>query len=320
MKKAVLLVNLGTPKAPTYRALRVYLKQFLSDKRVINKNRILWLSLLNLALLQIIPQRSAKNYAKIWNKIDNESPLLTYTKQQVKAMQKKLGDDYAVDFAFTYDAGVPENSIANKIAKYKNCDEIIVLSLYPQYSTTTTASIEDQLEKINNTNIKLIKSYYNHKLYIDALESSINLVAKHVKDVVVSFHGLPVEYVENGDPYQSHCQATFKELQKRFKDKNLHLTFQSKFGPAEWLKPATDQYIIDLAKNGTKEIAVITPGFAVDCIETLEEISMEAKELFIEHGGERFTYIPCLNDSKNAIDIYSQLVKDIENTKDDKIK
>lgn len=307
MRKAILLVNLGTPTSPTYFALRKYLKQFLSDRRVVNKNRIFWLSLLNIVLLQIIPQRSAKNYAKIWNKIRNESPLLSFTKQQVQALQNKLGDDYIVDFAFTYDAGVKENSIANKLNKYKLYDDITVLPLYPQYSTATTASIEDQVNAANPHNVKLINNYHDETLYIKALANSLQNVK--YKDIVVSFHGLPVEYIKQGDPYQAHCEKTFELLKAEFKDKNFYLTYQSKFGKDEWLSPATDATVIKLAEQGLKDLAIITPGFAVDCIETLEEVAMGIKDDFIEHGGNNFEYIPCLNDSDDAIALFKKIVK-----------
>lgn len=303
MKNVVILVNLGTPTAPTYWPLRKYLKQFLSDKRVVNKNRIFWLTLLNVVLLQIIPQKSAKNYAKIWNKVTGESPLLTFTKQQVVKLQEKLGNNTIVDFAFTYDAGVIENSIAYKLEKYKDCN-ITVLSLYPQYSTATTASIEDQ---IGNADVKFISSYYNSELYIKALENSLKKVK--AKDVLVSFHGLPVEYIKNGDPYQKQCEKTFELLQAKYPDKVLHLAYQSKFGNDEWLTPATDATVVKLAKNEVKDLAIITPGFAVDCIETLEEIAIGIKEEFLLAGGESFEYISCLNATENAIELYSDIIK-----------
>lgn len=303
MKKAILLVNLGTPTAPTYFALRKYLKQFLSDRRVVNKNRIFWLTLLNVILLQIIPQRSAKNYAKIWNKIKNESPLLTYTKQQVEALQKKLGSNYIVDFAFTYDAGVKENSIAFKLNKYKDC-ALTVLPLYPQYSTATTASIEDQ---IGQADVTFINNYHDETLYIKALESSLKDVT--AKDIVVSFHGLPVEYIKKGDPYKEQCEKTFELLKAKFKNKNFHLAYQSKFGRDEWLRPATDATVINLAENGVKSLAVITPGFAVDCIETLEEIAMGIKSDFLASGGDEFKYVSCLNANTDAILMYEEIIK-----------
>tara|TARA_Y100001960_G_scaffold315213_1_gene380394 strand:+ start:465 stop:1430 length:966 start_codon:yes stop_codon:yes gene_type:complete len=321
MKKALLLVNLGTPIAPDYKNLRVYLKQFLSDKRVVNKCSYYWLPLLNLVLLQIIPQKSAKNYAKIWNKQQNESPLLTFTKSQVEKLRKALADDFFVDYAFTYDAGRADRSIEYKIKELTNngYDNITVLPLYPQYSVSTTASIFEQvadcfkkLEYIPS--IKIVDSYYQNDLYTKALANSVeNSITDKTTDLVCSFHGVPVKYIEKGDVYQSHCEQTFENLKNELADRgmkvNLHLAYQSQFGRDEWLGPKTGFTIEKLAEEGQENIAVITPGFAVDCIETLEEIAMEAKEEFIQAGGKEFIFIDCLNDSDDAINLFKDIVK-----------
>lgn len=320
MKKAVLLVNLGTPKSPTYKDLRFYLNQFLSDKRVVNKPRCLWLPLLKLVLLQVIPQRSAKNYAKIWNYELNESPLLTYTKQQAIKLQESIKNEYFVDYAFTYDAGRSDRSILSKMQELTNngYNEITVLPLYPQYSVSTTASIFEQvgdsfkhLEYIPS--VKIIDSYFKNKLYVNGLVNSIKKsITDKTTDLVCSFHGIPVSYVAKGDPYESHCQQTFELLKKELIANNLnlklHLTYQSQFGRDEWLGPKTDYSINKLAENGIENIAVITPGFSVDCIETLEEIGIEAKEEFIENGGKEFIFIDCLNDSDDAINLYNNII------------
>lgn len=321
MKKALLLVNLGTPIAPDYKNLRVYLKQFLSDKRVVNKCPYYWLPLLNLVLLQVIPQKSAKNYAKIWNKQQNESPLLTFTKSQVEKLQKALDDEFFVDYAFTYDAGRADRSIEYKIKELTNkgYDNITVLPLYPQYSVSTTASIFEQvadcfkkLEYIPS--IKIVDSYYQNELYTKALANSVEKsITDKTTELVCSFHGVPVKYIEKGDVYQSHCEKTFENLKNELSARglklNLHLAYQSQFGRDEWLGPKTDFTIEKLAEEGKENIAVITPGFAVDCIETLEEIAMEAKEEFIQAGGKEFIFIDCLNDSEDAINLFKDIVK-----------
>ncbi|HAG53465.1 MAG TPA: ferrochelatase [Alphaproteobacteria bacterium] len=322
--KAVLLVNLGTPVKPEYKYLRKYLKQFLSDHNVVNKNRVFWLSLLNLVLLQVIPQKSAKNYAKIWNYESDESPLLTFTKQQQEKLQELLGETYLVDFAFTYDAGIEKNSIAYKIKELikSPVDELIVLPLYPQYSVATTASIFQQVGEACDIykpwyDVKVVDSYFDNEKYIQALaDSALENLDENTKDIVCSFHGVPVEYIKKGDFYESNCKETFRLLSKKVKEKcldiNLYLTYQSKFGRDEWLAPATEETINNLAKNGIENIAVITPGFSVDCIETLEEINMQAKSEFIENGGKKFKYIECLNATPNAIELYADIVKKYE--------
>jgi len=322
--KAVLLVNLGTPVKPEYKYLRKYLKQFLSDRNVVNKNRVFWLSLLNLVLLQIIPQKSAINYAKIWNYELDESPLLTYTKQQKENLQETLGDDYLVDFAFTYDAGIYDNSIASKVEMLRKypIDELIVLSLYPQYSVATTASIFQQVGEACDKfkpwyDVTVIDSYFDNGKYIQALADSVlENIEEDVKDVVCSFHGVPVEYIQKGDFYEANCKETFRLLSKKVKeqclDLNLHLSYQSKFGRDEWLTPATNETISNLAQSGVKSVAVITPGFSVDCIETLEEIAMQAKGDFLENGGKNFKFIDCLNAKPPAIELYTDIIKEHE--------
>ena len=321
MKKAVLLVNLGTPVSPTYKDLRTYLNQFLSDRRVVNKCPYFWKPLLKGLLLQIIPQRSAKNYAKIWNTELNESPLLTYTKSQVEKLQAKLSDQYFVDYAFTYDAGRKDRSIKAKMQELtaNGYNDITVLPLYPQYSVSTTASIFEQVGDSFKSlqyipTVKIIDSYFKNELYINSLVNSVkNTITDKTTDLVCSFHGVPVSYIEKGDVYEAHCQYTFEQLKAQLVKQgiklNLHLAYQSQFGRDEWLGPKTDATINKLAEEGIKNIAVMTPGFAVDCIETLEEIAMEAKQEFIEHGGEEFIFIDCLNASDDAIALFEDIIK-----------
>tara|TARA_R110000868_G_scaffold218576_2_gene469142 strand:- start:71194 stop:72222 length:1029 start_codon:yes stop_codon:yes gene_type:complete len=322
----VLLINLGTPSALDYFSLRRYLKEFLSDPRVVEGNRLKWWLVLNVILLSFIPFRSAKNYKKIWNKEKNESPLLTTTRAQAEKLQQLYKDkNIAVDFAMRY--GTP--SIEEKIdaLKAKGCKKIILFPLYPQYSAVTTASVcdaaFDALKKRRwMPTIKTVAPYYKDDAYIKALCTSIK---QHMKDkgkkinnttLLCSYHGIPQKYWENGDPYPCHCFGTTKRIQKELKidDDKILTVFQSRFGREEWVKPYLDATLKELPDKDVKDIVIISPAFASDCVETLEELSMESQETFIEAGGESFSVVPCLNDSKEGMEMLKSIVdKELKN-------
>ncbi|MBI1363270.1 MAG: ferrochelatase [Proteobacteria bacterium] len=317
-KTGVLLVNLGTPSATDYLSMRRYLKEFLSDRRVVEMSPLFWRTLLNGILLQIIPQKSARNYRKIWNTKQNESPLLTLTRAQATALQAELGRDFVVDFAMRYGNPAIEGTLDS--LKERGCDRIVVLPLYPQYSSVTTGSVYDALfdglKKARHIPyLHLVRNYHDHPLYIDALAQSVATATRdlpHQPDMVLlSYHGIPVSYFKSGDPYPCHCWKTSRLLREKmgWAADAVRTTFQSKFGKAEWLTPATDATLAALPAEGYKNVLVLTPGFAADCVETLEEINQAGRETFIHAGGETFTFVPCLNDTPSAIALYAALVK-----------
>jgi ferrochelatase len=314
----VLLVNLGTPDATDYWSMRRYLKEFLSDRRVIEENRLKWWLVLNLIILSVRPARKGRDYDKIWNKERNESMLRTIT----RAQSDKLGDTLKgdsrilVDWAMRY--GNP--SIAARLAAMQQagCDRILVVPLYPQYAAATSATVCDKafeaLERMRwQPALRVAPAYFDQPVYIDAVATSLEQgVAKlpfKPDKVIASFHGMPEEYLRKGDPYYCQCAATARLLRGRLKydESQLMLTFQSRFGPAEWLKPYTDATVKALAEQGVKNLAVITPGFSADCLETLEEIAMENAQIFRAAGGENFAAIPCLNDS----DLGMAVIRDV---------
>ena len=316
-KTGVLIINLGTPKSYKWLDIRKYLKEFLSDKRVIETNRVLWFFVLNLIILNFRPHKTAKNYKKIWLKNENISPLKFYTELQKKKLQKKFRQkNILVDYAMRY--GSP--SINEKIQdlKSKGCEDIIILPLYPQYAAPTTASVCDEvfrtLIKMRwQPNIKIVPHYDSHPYYIKALSISIKDTLKKLNYkpdlIVASYHGIPQKYFSNGDPYHCYCHKTTRLLKEKMKISIPFLTtFQSRFGPQKWLEPYTDQTLKSLPSKGIKKILIICPGFASDCIETLEEIKIEAKEIFLENGGFRFEYVPCLNDNNSHINLMYNLV------------
>ena len=311
-KIGVLIVNLGTPDATTYWPMRRYLKEFLSDRRVIEVNPVKWWFILNGPVLTKRPFSSGEAYRAIWNEDRDESPLRTITRQQAE----KLDDAFhaegriMVDWAMRY--GTP--SIASRLGglKERGCERILLVPLYPQYSAATTATVCDKAFDALKTmrwqpTLRVAPPYYDEPGYIGALahsmRNSIAGLAFEPEIVIASFHGLPVEYFQKGDPYHCHCHKTARLLREAlgWGEEKLMLTFQSRFGKAEWLQPYTDKTIERLASEGVKKLAVITPGFAADCVETLEEIAMQAREGFIEHGGERFAALPCLNDSAEGM-------------------
>jgi ferrochelatase len=305
-KTGLLLVNLGTPESPDKKGLRPYLKQFLSDRRVIEAPPAIWQPILRGIILNTRPKKSAEAYAKIWRQESNESPLRYYTRVQSEKLQTQLGDGVMVDWAMRY--GKPSIEDRLKVMKDAGCERIAIIALYPQYSASTSASVYDDvfraLLKLRwQPAIRTAAPWHDHPAYIDALAQS---VTTHIDGldfdpevIIASFHGLPQSYFEKGDPYHCHCAKTARLLREKLgmdADK-LRLTFQSRFGPTKWLEPYTDKTVIELAEQGVKKVAVVTPGFISDCVETLEEIGIALHEDFAAAGGTHFSTVPCLNDS-----------------------
>jgi ferrochelatase len=319
----VLLLNLGTPDATDYWSMRRYLKEFLSDKRVIDVNPLIWKPLLNLVILTTRPSRSGKAYDAIWNRERDESPLRTITREQCARLAEALGralpgHDLLIDWAMRY--GKPSTAAVIRRMVEAGCTRLLLFALYPQYAAATTATAYDQafralLEERWQPAVRTAQPYFEHPLYIEALARSIeeHLAALPWRpDVVLaSFHGLPKRYLMLGDPYHCHCAKTTRLLRERlgWEDGRLRMTFQSRFGREEWLRPYTDETVLELAQSGVKNLAIITPGFAADCVETLEEIAIGVRESFLEHGGANFTHVPCLNASHDHIALLTELVR-----------
>ena len=315
----VLLVNLGTPDTADTRGVRVYLKEFLSDPRVIENQGLLWKLALNGIILRTRPARKARDYRKIWNTERDESPLKTITRAQSEKLAAAISDHdhVVVDWAMRY--GNP--SIASRIDALmaQGCGRLLVVPLYPQYSAATSATVCDEVFRVlgkmrAQPTLRLTPPYYDDPDYIEALAASINAHLSSLpfqpEIIVASFHGMPQKYVDKGDPYYAQCVATTDALRKRMglDASKLILTFQSRFGFDAWLQPYTDQTMERLAKEGVRRIAVVMPGFSADCLETLEEIAQENAEIFKHNGGEQFAAIPCLNDSDPGMDVIRQLV------------
>ncbi|AXS41877.1 ferrochelatase [Breoghania sp. L-A4] len=319
-KIGVLLVNLGTPDGTSYWPMRRYLREFLSDRRVIELSRWLWLPILYGIVLVFRPKKSGRAYAEIWNNELDESPLRTITRSQSDALAAAFAADdrVIVDWAMRY--GQP--SIEEKLLGLKDagCERILVFPLYPQYSASTTATVNDKtfeaLMKLRwQPALRTVPPYHDDPVYIDALAESIETAVAGLdfepEQILASFHGVPQSYFAKGDPYHCHCQKTTRLLRERlgWDTDRLKITFQSRFGPEEWLQPYTDKTVEALAKQGVKRIAVINPGFVADCLETLEEIAGEAAEIFEHNGGEKFAHIPCLNDSAGGIKVLETVVR-----------
>ena len=318
-KVAIILVNLGTPDGTDYWSMRKYLKQFLMDKRVVDLFRPIWWLILNGPILTFRPSKSGKAYKKIWDEQNHGSPLRKFTINQTNKLKDSFQDNknLIIDYAMRY--GNPSiEKVLNKIVE-KGCSKLLLVPLYPQYAASTTATVKDEvfkwmLKQRWQPDIRTIAPWFDDKNYINALADTVNsnLKNKNTLDkLIVSFHGIPQRYFKAGDPYHCHCIKTARLLKEELKwpDDKILVTFQSRFGPEPWLQPYTDKTIIELAKSGKKRIAVIAPGFISDCLETLEELNVEARELFIEHGGESFQYIPCLNDNKFSIKFLNNLIK-----------
>jgi protoporphyrin/coproporphyrin ferrochelatase len=315
----ILLVNLGTPDAAEPAAVRRYLKEFLTDPRVIEKNSLFWKMLLNGIILPLRSRRKAHDYQKIWNRERNESPLKTITRAQAEKLAgilAPLGKHVVVDWAMRY----ADPSIASRLEALvaRGCDRILVMPLYPQYAAPTTATAADEVFRFlmklrRQPALRIMPAYYDDPAYIEALASSLKAELRalaFVPDVIVaSYHGMPLEYVRKGDPYQSQCEMTTQLLrgQLRLDDAKLMLTYQSRFGRARWLQPYTIQTVKALAKKGVKNLVVITPGFSADCLETLEEIAVENARVFKRYGGENFAAIPCLNDGEAGMQMIRHL-------------
>jgi ferrochelatase len=314
----ILLVNLGTPEATDYWSMRRYLKEFLSDRRVIEENRIKWWLILNLVILTIRPGRKGRDYAKIWNKERNESVLKTITRAQAEKLAQMLPDRMLrIDWAMRY--GHPSISSRLEAMRADGCDRILVVPLYPQYAAATTATVCDKtFETLARMRwqpaLRVAPAWFDQPVYIDAVARSLQQALEKLTfkpDVILaSFHGMPEEYLHKGDPYYCQCHKTARLLRQRLglDEDKFRLTFQSRFGFAEWLKPYTDATVKALAEKGVTNLAVITPGFAADCLETLEEIAMENAEIFHHAGGENFAAIPCLNDSEDGMAVIRDVV------------
>ncbi|MCW4116213.1 ferrochelatase [Aurantimonas sp. MSK8Z-1] len=319
-KIGVLLVNLGTPDGTDYKPMRRYLAEFLSDKRVIEWPRAVWFPILYGIVLNTRPKKSGHAYATIWNKERNESPLRTFTRAQGEKLAERLmaHPEIAVDWGMRY--GQP--SVAEKVDALiaRGCERILCFPLYPQYSASTTATVNDVffkhlMGKRWMPAARTVPAYHDEPVYIDALarsiETHLSTLDFEPEKVIASYHGIPQSYFRKGDPYHCHCQKTSRLLNERlgWPEGRLMTTFQSRFGPEEWLQPYTDKTVQALAEGGTKRIAVFNPGFVSDCLETLEEIAVGVGEIFREHGGENFTHIPCLNDSEPGMAVIETLVR-----------
>ncbi len=319
-RTAVLIVNLGTPEATDFWSIRRYLKEFLSDRRVVEMPRIIWWPLLNGIILTLRPKKSGHAYEQIWNRELNESPLKTITRAQAEGLAQKFAElhpQLIIEWAMRY--GKP--SIDERITALaeQGVDRIILMPLYPQYSATTSATVVDEtarsLMKMRaQPAMRTVPPFPDNPAYIRALgvsiEKQLAAMPARPQHLLLSFHGLPQSYVDNGDPYQKHCMASADVLRKflNWPEKYFYIAFQSRVGRAEWLRPYTDETIISLAQAGVKNLAVATPGFVADCVETLEEIAIMGAETFREHGGENLTCLACLNASEEGIAMLQAII------------
>jgi protoporphyrin/coproporphyrin ferrochelatase len=315
-----LIVNLGTPEGTDYWSIRRYLSEFLSDRRVIETPRVLWAPILQVILLRR-PHAKGHDYDAIWNKQLNEGPLKTITRSQSEKLGLKLRDldkDVIVDWAMRY--GAPPIGERIKALQAQGCDRILVVPLYPQYCAASSATVGDKaFEALKSMRwqpaIRVAAPYYDEPVYIDALARSVRASLAELdfepEVVLASYHGIPQAYADKGDPYFHHCAETTRLLREALGmgEERLKMTFQSRFGRGEWLKPYTAETVRELGSRGVKRLAVVTPGFAADCLETLEEIGVENARYFRESGGERFAAIPCLNDSPYGMAVIEAVVR-----------
>lgn len=320
-KIGVLLVNLGTPDLPSPESVRCYLAEFLSDPRVIELHPLLWKPILYGFILPARCKRVAEAYAKIWRKDPEDSPLRYFTRRQAELLDRKLtdgGHPIRVDWAMRY--GKPSIPETLNTMRDQGCRRILVAPLYPQYSATTTATVIDKVfEALGSLRfqpaLRTLPPYYDDPHYINALvrslEKAFTRLSSRPEVIIASFHGLPRNYVEAGDPYFCHCAKTTRLLRERLgiDENGLRMAFQSRFGPKEWLRPYTDEMLADLAQSGVRRIAVLAPGFAADCLETLEEIGIRYRELFLARGGLEFHFIPCLNESEEGSSMLGALIE-----------
>ena len=316
-KTGVLIINLGTPDSTSWLDIRKYLKEFLSDRRVIEVNPIIWQFILNVFILTFRPSKTAKAYKEIWMKDKNISPLLHYTQKQAEKLTSTMSaKNLIIDYAMRY--GNP--SIRSKIATLHEmgCENLIIIPLYPQYAAATTATVCDEvyrtLMKMRwQPSLKIVPHYESDPLYIDALVNSLNKKIKEINwkpDLILaSYHGIPQKYFDKGDPYHCYCHKTTRLISEKFTSIEIKTTFQSRFGPEKWLQPYTDKTLENLPKEGKKNVLAICPGFSSDCVETLEEIQIQGKESFLESGGENFDMVPCLNDNDDHIILLKSLIQ-----------
>ncbi|MEQ1768347.1 MAG: ferrochelatase [Devosia sp.] len=317
-KVGVLLLNLGTPDATDYWSVRRYLSEFLSDRRVVELNPLIWQPILQGAILSFRPQKSGANYARIWDKAENDSPLRVITRRQAQALQARLGPSVLVDFAMRY--GKP--STADRLAAMREagCSRILLAPLYPQYSATTTATANDKaFEAMSGMRwqpaVRTLPPYFDTPEYIAALAQSLSdglMKLDFTPDMILtSYHGMPVTYLERGDPYHCQCLKTTRLLTEHlgWPTSKIKVTFQSRFGRAKWLEPATDATLEALPGQGITRVAVVAPAFSTDCIETLEEIAITGREQFEHAGGQKFAYLPCLNDSEGGMVMLESVVR-----------
>ncbi|MCB1377619.1 MAG: ferrochelatase [Alphaproteobacteria bacterium] len=319
-KVGVLLINLGTPEATSYWPMRRYLKEFLSDRRVIEVNRVLWWLILNGIILTTRPKKSGHAYEQIWNRDLNESPLKTITRGQAEKLAARVSDlpNVVVDWGMRY--GLPATGDRIKALKEQGCDRILLFPLYPQYSATTTATALDKaydaLKEMRwQPAIRTVPPYFDQPAHIEALAQSLD---RHLKSlpwtpdlILASFHGLPKDYFMAGDPYHCHCMKTARLLAERMglPREKLQVVFQSRFGKAEWLQPYAQQTVEGLPARGVKNLVMVMPGFAADCVETLEEVAIGLGDTFRANGGENFSPAPCLNDSAESIAMLEALTR-----------
>lgn len=315
----LLLVNLGTPDAPDVASVRRYLAQFLSDPRVVDLPRALWLPILYGVVLNTRPQRSAKLYESIWNADDGEGPLKTYTRRQAEKLAARMDDSrLVVDYALRY--GAPSIATQIEALATRGCERIALLPLYPQYASSTTGSAADAAfdalrEMRKQPALRIGAPYYDDPAYVDALAAHMTraLAALDFEPevIVASFHGLPQAQIDRGDPYREHCEATWRLLCERLgmNAQSLRLAFQSRFGRARWIEPYTSDVVTELAASGVKRLAVVAPGFSADCLETIEELGVEIRDLFLEKGGEKYARLPCLNDSDESMALIETLAR-----------
>jgi len=316
----VILLNLGTPDGTDYWSMRRYLKEFLSDRRVIEEPRWKWWPILNLIILTVRPGRKGKDYETIWNNARDEGPLKTITRSQAEKLVEAFADDprVVVDWAMRYANPTTDSRI--RALKDQGCDRILLVPLYPQYAAATTATACDQafrtLMKMRwQPAVRVAPSYHDDPVYIEALAASMRrdlaMLDFEPEAIIATFHGMPQAYLEQGDPYHCQCQKTSRLLRSAmgWPKANWLTTFQSRFGKDPWLQPYTDETVMRLAKEGVKRLALVAPGFSADCLETLEELNVENRHYFEENGGQKYAYLPALNDSDEGVRVIENVVK-----------
>ncbi len=316
----VLLVNLGTPDAPDPASVKRYLKQFLSDRRVIEIPAIAWQPILRGIILNTRPQKSSQAYSKIWT--DRGSPLADITARQAEAIADELGENVIVDYAMRYGKPSIEQRLEELTAK--GCDRILIAPMYPQYCAATTATVFDEVARVLGEMrwqpaLRFLPPYHDDDLYLaalaDDLTRQVGALSFKPEVMLLSFHGMPQRTLERGDPYHCHCHKTARLLRERLEQRaefagvRFETTFQSRFGPAQWLEPATDDTLIAEGEKGTKRLVVAAPGFAADCVETLEELALEGRDEFLEAGGEDYAVLDCLNVSSAGVQMLDAMIR-----------